>query len=76
MNLRNDIDRAVSRLRERLDAIDEEIGVLTSDMPGDPGVIRWPRQLEDAVDVLHDERIEVMRQITVLLGLRRQVVCA
>lgn len=72
MTLAHDIDLAIRKIRERLDAIDEEIGLLLCDVPGDPGFIAWPRQLEDALDALHDEREQAEVQLGVLLRLRPQ----
>lgn len=73
MNLIRDIDRAVEKLRDRLDTIDEEIGALLVDIPGDAGVCLWPRDLQDALDELHDERVGVLRELALLLRVKRQV---
>lgn len=73
MTLRADIDKAITKIQERIDAIDEQIAVLVCDMPGDPGVVVWPRDLEDAIDRAHDERAQAEKQLALLNRLRPQV---
>jgi len=68
-----DVDRAIRALRERLDELDEQIGVLLLDAPGDPGVAIWPRALADELDTLHDERALTAEQLSVLVKIRPEV---
>ena len=49
----NDIDA-------ELDAVEAEIDALSLDVPGDAGLTRWPAGLEDALDLLHEQRAALL----------------
>lgn len=74
MNLARDLDRAIEKIRERIDAIDEALGLLQLDAPGDPGVVVWPRDLQDEIEALHDERYQAAVQLTYLQAIKAQKV--
>ena len=46
-----------------IDAVEAQIDALSLDVPGDAGLTRWPAGLEDALDLLHEQRAALLALI-------------
>lgn len=67
-----DLDTADAALLLRLGEIEEEIADLSKDVPGDPGLYRWPPYLERAFEELLREQHEISVQRRTLARVRAQ----
>lgn len=67
------VDLGLTAIDARLEVIDYELAALSAEVPGDPGVYRWPPFLDREFERLYEEQAELSLQRRTLSCVRWQV---
>ena len=61
--LKNSLKETITRLEQELAVWDADLALLHADIPGDPGVTRWPPYLEAIVEIAEESRALCARHL-------------